>query len=417
MQVHAQDLQANVARVKLTPPLEWSYALGGYGARMSKPAEGVHDDIWIKVLVLRQGEEQIAVLTMDLLGLPSNVKPQLIEQLADPAWHAGNVMLLPSHSHTSLEMFSLNDKNIFGMPAIGIFQQELLDFVLDRLVEAVHSAEQALYPVRTGTGQQVLEDLNRNRRGEAAVDNTLTVTRIDHFDGRPLACLVQWTAHPTIMSDEDMWVSAGWPGYLQREMEAWIGQEAVVMYYNGAEGDQSVLAAEGGSHYEKAERYGRTIALKGLELYNGVRAGDDAIGYNAYTVELPNVRPHPDFMATGGTEYELDEENIYVLLRQICPPAVTINAVRIGDLLITGAPGELTAELGSLVKENLKVAGARYPVIGGLANEWISYILSEEAYESGGYEASVSFYGDGLGSTIADGMVRAGLPLTEMRVR
>ena len=32
-------LKANVAKLKLTPPLEMKYALGGYGARMSKPAE------------------------------------------------------------------------------------------------------------------------------------------------------------------------------------------------------------------------------------------------------------------------------------------------------------------------------------------------------------------------------------------
>jgi hypothetical protein len=311
-------------------------------------------------------------------------------------------------------MFSLNDKNIFGMPAIGIFQQELLDFVLDRLVESVRNAEGILYPVRTGTGQRVLEGISRNRRGEEAVDNTLTVTRVDHLDGRPLACLVQWTAHPTIMSDEDMWVSGGWPGYMQREMEAWIGQDAVVLYYNGAEGDQSVVAPAGGSHYERAERYGRAIARKSLQLYDEVSTNANAsIAHHMHTVELPKVGPHPEFMATGGTEYGLSEENIYVLLRQICPPAVSINALRIGDLIITGAPGELTAELGLLVKENLKASGAVYPVIGGLANEWISYILSEDAYGKGGYEASVSFYGEELGDAITKGMIEAGVPLTQ----
>ena len=38
-------LSANAGQTKLTPPLEWGYTLGGYGARMSKPAEGIHDDI------------------------------------------------------------------------------------------------------------------------------------------------------------------------------------------------------------------------------------------------------------------------------------------------------------------------------------------------------------------------------------
>jgi len=45
-------------------------------------------------------------------------------------------------------------------------------------------------------------------------------------------------------------------------------------------------------------------------------------------------------------------------------------------------------------------------VVGGLADEWVSYILSAEQYRKGGYEASVSFYGEQLGQVIADGAVR-----------
>ena len=87
--------------------------------------------------------------------------------------------------------------------------------------------------------QVVLNDLNRNRRGDESVDRELTVTRIDDLNDEPVVVLVNWTAHPTIMDEHDMWVSGGWPGYLQRELEAWIGNDVVAMYYNGAEGDQS----------------------------------------------------------------------------------------------------------------------------------------------------------------------------------
>ena len=56
----------------------------------------------------------------------------------------------------------------------------------------------------------------------------------------------------------------------------------------------------------------------------------------------------------------------------------------------------------------LKHVGAIVSVtIGGLADEWISYILPAEEYRKGGYEASVSFYGETLGSTVMDGLLRA----------
>ena len=57
---------------------------------------------------------------------------------------------------------------------------------------------------------------------------------------------------------------------------------------------------------------------------------------------------------------------------------------------------------GTGTKSEVKAAtGAEHAVIGGLANEWVSYILTAESYIKGsGYEASMSFYGPELGDRI-----------------
>ncbi len=412
--VHTSAIEANVAVIKLTPPLEMGYTLGGYGARMSKAAEGIHDDIWAKALVLNDKGKKYAIVTLDILGLPPNVKPQVIEKLNQEGWTEENIMFLPSHSHTSLEMFALNDKNIFNLAPIGIFQQQLLDFVVQALADLIKSADQDLKPVRIGSQSKEIEGLNRNRRGESFVDKTLTVTRIDHMSGQPMAVLVNWTGHPTIMDDDDMLVSGGWPGYLQRELEDWIGQDIIAMYYNGPQADQSVRAEGAGSHYEKAERYGRTMAINVLDVYNKIKPAEDILfAYNFKIIPLPDREAHPDFMETGGKEYGLDEEKINILLEQVFPVQTSIGACRLGELLIVGAPGELIAELGLKVKDDLLGRGVKYPVIGGLANEWISYILSEKEYHKGGYESSVSFYGKDLGAVIVTGMMETAIPLTE----
>ncbi len=412
--VLADGIKASVAEVILTPPLEIGYTLGGYGARMSKPAKGVHDDIKAKALIMQQGDIKYALVTLDILGLPPNVKPQVIERLNNDEWTEENIMFLPSHSHTSLEMFALNDKNIFGMPQIGIFQPELLEYVVKTLSELIVLADQDLQEVKIGTERKIIEGMNRNRRGEPFLDSYLTVTRIDYINGSPMSVLVNWTGHPTLMDEDDMWVSGGWPGYLQRELEAWIGHDAIAMYYNGAEGDQSVIAKNAGSHYEKAENYGRDLAVKVLDIYNNIRPEKSVeFEYNYKIIELPERKAHPDFMETGGEEYGLNEENIQVLLNQVFPEKTSIGVCKIGDLLIIGIPGEMTAELGLEIKNNLNAQGVKYPVIGGLANQWISYIMSEEAYDESGYEASVSFYGKELGNVIVKGALNAADPLTK----
>ena len=66
----------------------------------------------------------------------------------------------------------------------------------------------------------------------------------------------------------------------------------------------------------------------------------------------------------------------------------------------------MAAELGlSIKQQTATITAAPYVTIGGLANEWVSYILPRAEYEQGGYEASVSFYGASLGKTIVAGAI------------
>jgi hypothetical protein len=68
----------------------------------------------------------------------------------------------------------------------------------------------------------------------------------------------------------------------------------------------------------------------------------------------------------------------------------------------------MAAQLGIETKAKARqLTGASSITIGGLADEWVSYILPAEEYRKGGYEASVSFYGETLGRTMVEGVVRA----------
>ncbi|REK07890.1 MAG: hypothetical protein DWQ37_21030 [Planctomycetota bacterium] len=404
----AAELRAGVARVDLTPPLEFGCPLGGYGERMSRPAEGVHDRIFAKALVLVQGDRKFALVTADMLGFPPTLKGELLERLAGD-WSADQLMLLASHSHTSIEMNALNPLNTFQIPQIGLYNARTHKFVVDRLVELVRAAEKEPVAVKVGTSTHAIAGWNRNRRGNSTTDNDLTITRVDTAEGKPLAVLVNFTAHPTFMSGEDMQFSAGWPGHLQRTLESLIGDGVTAMYYNGAEGDQSPVGRPdaGDSHWERAERYGRDLGIVAWKQWQETKtAADVPLAYHAYTIELPERTWHPDFMATGGKEYGLSEDLFRKMLPALFPDQAEIVSLRLGDLLMVGIPGEMAASLGQQIKTTLaKNTGAQNPVIGGLADQWISYMLPADEYRKGGYESSVSFYGETLGPTIVEGAI------------
>jgi hypothetical protein len=411
------NLTANVSSVDITPPLSMKYTLGGYGERMNKPAEGIHDHIWAKALTLKKGDRKYALITLDILGLPQNVKSDLVKRLSGTGWSMENMMFLPSHSHGSLEMAALNSKNLLNNPNLGIFQPELLAFLLDKLENLIKETDRNYQPVKIGTGSAMLEGLNRNRRKDPDIDKELTVTRIDLVNGKPLAALVNWTAHPTFLGGTDMLVSAEWPGYLQTELQQLIGNGLTALYYNGAEGDQSTILNSPKKGYEKIEIYGKTIAAKAYDLYRTIKTEKvKTFDYNYRTIILPEHAAHPSFMKTGGEEYGLNEQTVKIVMDVLAPKEVGLGAVRIGDLLIAGVPGEMTAELGLNVKKTIAMGGIKHAAIGGLASEWISYILSRNQYINGeGYESSVSFYGPGLGEAISTGAIKTALPLSHLK--
>lgn len=405
----AAELSAGVARIDLTPPLDLKAPLGGYGERMNRPAEGVHDRIFAKALVLSDGRQKFVIITADMLGFPPPVKPELVKRLSSDGWTAEQIMLLPSHSHTAIEMNAINPANTFQVPQIGIHSPQVYEFVMGRLAKVVKDAEAKLTPVVVGTSHVSIDGWNRNRRGGAFTDEQLTVTRVDKTDGKPLAVLVNFTAHPTFMSGEDMHFSGDWPGHLQRTMESLIGEGVTAMYYNGAEGDQAPSGRPdaGESHYERAERYGRDLGIVAWRQWQETKpAKDAALGFHSHTIKLPERTWHPDFAKTGGAEYGLNETILREMLPRMFPAQIDTVTLRLGDLLIVGIPGEMAASLGQQIKtEAAKLTGAKSPTIGGLADAWLSYILPADEYKKGGYESSVSFYGETLGDTMVKGAI------------
>jgi hypothetical protein len=278
---------------------------------------------------------------------------------------------------------------------------------MERLAQVVNDAGRDPVPVTVGTASITVDGWNRNRRGAAETDRELTITRIDRAQGQPLAVLVNFTAHPTFMSGADMLFSGDWPGHLQRTLESLIGDGVTAMYYNGAEGDQSPVARadSGDSRWERAERYGRDLGVVAWKQWQKTPTRPDvAFLYQRNTITLPERGWHPDFMKTGGAEYGLNENLLREMLPRLFPTQVDMLSLRLGDLAIVGVPGEMTASLGLKVKsETARLTGAQHPTIGGLADVWISYILPAAEYRRGGYESSMSFYGETLGETIVSG--------------
>ena len=396
-----EPLTVGTAVSSITPDTKALHVpLGGYGERQNAPATGVHDNIMCKVVVLKQGERKFALATTDLLGIPRSLRDEVLTRVANTGITSDNLMLVASHSHGATEMAAMNRKNVFQNKAIGIFDEKLLTFTADRIAEAIVNANKQFQPVRVGTASMKIEGMNRNRRNSPIVDNELTVTRFDGADGKPVAVFVNWTAHPTFSGPETMVVTADWPGYLQREVEGFV-PGAICLYANGAEGDVSTAGAQGPSEFARMEDYGRKLAVKVLDLVHGIQPTENPVfDYSMTTLKLPPHEVPAALKDAAGPEYGLTPENLPALLEAVSPPSSYLGVLRVGGLVAVAIPGELASSLGVEVKKGLHDAGAPNPIIVGLGNEWISYMLPADEFHKGGYEPGVSFYGETLGPTV-----------------
>lgn len=407
--VQAESLKAGVARIDLTPPLSLATPLGGYGERMNRPATGIHDRIFAKAVAISSESKTFVIVTADLLAFPPPFKGELVQELNDSRISLSNLILLPSHSHTSIEMNAFNPSNTENIPQVGIYSKEVHRFLLDKFSSLIRTSLANPAPVRIGTSSQSISGWNRNRRHkDGLTDDELTLTRIDTLDGKSLAVLVNFTAHPTFLSEKHMEFSSDWPGQLQRTLEALIGQNTTVLYYNGNEGDQAPVARpdSGPSPWERVSRYGTELAIVASKVFQSTETQlDNKFEFHRHEIDLPETSWHPQFMETGGKEYGLTEEILKRMLPKMYPRKTASVMVRVGDLMMIGVPGEMAAELGRTIKQTAsQKLGVKHPVIGGLADEWDSYILPTAEYRLGGYEASVSFYGETLGPVVVEGI-------------
>lgn len=396
------ELQAGVARVSITP-LEAGLPtqLGGYGDRMARPAEGIHDTINAKAVVFEHSGKRGAIVSLDICTMTRCLAEESIAAAAVPGLTYENVLMCATHTHAGTEGMSMERRNVFNNVHIGLFDERVLEFTRDRVAQALREAAASLRPVKAGAAVRRVEGMNRNRRHDGApTDEDMTVLRLDTLDGQPYVVLVNYTAHPTISVPETMMISCDWPGFMQRTVQDLVpGAECI--YFNGSEGDVAPRGHTGGSRYEMMDNYGRKLGILAAGLAGDVKPRPvKRFEVRQASFTLPPPQAAPDFLKIAGEEYGITKDNLDALLNQLWPESAPLYTLRIDDFALISFPGEPITAIGMEAKRYLGEAGARQTVVMALTGEHIGYILTPEEYALSGYEATASFFGPSLGPVV-----------------
>jgi hypothetical protein len=80
--------------------------------------------------------------------------------------------------------------------------------------------------------------VSQNRRHpDGPSDPRLHALRVEGADGSPIAALVRFTCHPTVMNFDNLQITADYPGAVYRVVKSVLGSSTTVLFANGACGD------------------------------------------------------------------------------------------------------------------------------------------------------------------------------------
>jgi hypothetical protein len=231
------DLEIATGEVEITGPI--GYPMAGYSARRGV-CKGVHDPLMAKVLLLKSGDTQLALITYDLIAFPS----EKVARMAREELGIAHVLHVASHTHSGPRPKSRD--SLLGDPYFEEIEQKVLSLLREtqsRLVPARMAATETS-ALLAHNRRKINDDgtvtmfwRNEEKIPTAPVDPTVGIVRFTSEAGEPLAILVHFACHPVVMGPDNLDYSADYPGFMYRYVEEQLGGDTLCYYLPGASGD------------------------------------------------------------------------------------------------------------------------------------------------------------------------------------
>ncbi len=396
----AAEFRVGFAKKDITPTK--SMPMWGYGARHDAMSQGVRDPLFAKAVVIDVGEEKLALVGLDLGRSP---RPAIMTRIRDAVKEGSGVtfvMVSGSHTHHG-PVIELQDEEGKGKGKFDdavAYRAELERNLIAVINEAAGNVEDA----QIGWGSaEVLMNRNRQTKIEPkATDPELSVIRFDDLEGKPIALMVNYAAHPTMLPGADLRFSAEWPGQMMYAVEE--GLDTNVGFLQGAAGDMSCKPTE---ETKGIELFGKAIGEEVLKIARDIETR---------VPETPSIQGMDEDFEFD-TRLPVDNANVETLLAmaffpefakaafdemagdKIRPHLTTILVNK--ELALVGGSGEFFCNHANRLKERSRDVKT---IFIGYCNGHHMYFPTIEAASEGGYGAdpTVSWVPVGAGEQIMD---------------
>ena len=397
-------LRAGAARVPVDPP--FPAPMAGYVGASFLLLRSERDPLHARALVIEAGGTRVGLVSVDRVLVPPGFRAAVEAREEFRRSGVREWILGATHAHTAPGAHTDNiTAELFGA---GFHDPLIVEDLARRIAESLESAAAALEPCRFAwaggeIGAAASGFVSFNRRDpsippDRTIDLALFLREAESGSGAPGSPIALWYAfgaHPTLIPFYLRRTSGDYPGTTSRLIEERLG--GVALFANrpsadlaaGAPGDEAAVGWEG-----RMERIGRVLAaeIETLAARTAATPGAQAtdMAFVRARVRLPPRHPwHVPFVGRDIAEQY--------------PEAALIQCFRLGDLVILAAPAEVEAALGARIREAaLSRSGAGRVALWTLADEYIGYAFSEEAFAGGGKSLHLAAYGPELAGWMLD---------------
>ncbi len=418
--------RAGAATSNITPPLG-SLVVGGWAPT---PATHIHDHLWVRCLVLDNGDNKLAFAIVDNLGMVREVFDEAKRRAEEATGIPARCMLMATtHTHSAASARTGNrylpDQPVDGYP----------EFIIERIVDGLICAMNNLEPAEIGwamaedprhvhnrrwylkpgtptpnpfggTDQVVMNPGSKNLLKPAGpTDPQINFLSVRSLDGRPIALLANYSLH-YVGGVGRVHVSADYFGMFADRIQELLGADRlqppfVGMLTNGASGDVNNINFLHRSARKPPYEQMRYVAD---EVAKKVYAAQKDMTYHAWVplgaaaseLTLKTRQPTPEQLARAekvvadpeSVELYHRHEPTYakrVLQLKDVPETreIPLTAIRIGDVGVVAIPFEVFAEIGLGLRERSSMP-TTFTI--SHAGGSFGYLPTESQHALGGYE-------------------------------
>jgi hypothetical protein len=383
--------------------------IAGFGN--NKPANGIHDDLWARAMVVDDGKTRLAIVVLDAIGFMNNDVIDVRDRVSKESGIT-YAIITSTHTHEGPDLLGLWGKTPFQS---GIDPAHM-EYVKNQAAKAIETAAKNLRPCRLSVSQDLTGAANLvidTRKPEVFDSGLRMIQVLDKETNKTLGTLITYGDHPETLWSDNLLLTSDFPHFVREGIEKGVfskdslmrqGVGGVAVYASAAVGGLmtthprlTIKDPFSGEEFkaptfEKAAAQGKQMANLALQAMEKPEEVIDSasISIIAKTILLPLDNTLFKLAATLGVM----KRGTSGWMKMKSELAI----IKIGPISMITIPGELYPEIlnGGVeapegqdfkispveVPSLRELMPGKYKFMFGLANDEIGYIVPKSQWDA-----------------------------------